>query len=133
MSIDLPEAGTVCMLTTYGPDGSLHTRPVKVWPGNCPYDLLVLTEYDAAKLTDIAHDPQVGLGAQSAEGWWSAEGTATVDPDATADTLRAAGLSSRLPVTVVRITLSRVRQWVVTGTGPWDNSYAEQTFPAEAP
>jgi hypothetical protein len=60
---------------------------------------------------------------------WPGEGTATLDPDAVADTLRAAGLPSSRRATVVRITLERFRQWTVTGAGPWDNTYAEQTFP----
>jgi hypothetical protein len=118
------------MLTTYGPNGELHSRPVTVWPGDCPHDLLVITEPDAAKVEEIAANARVGLGGPTGDGWWSAEGTATLDPDAVADTLRAAGLPAGLRETVVRITLTRVRNWTVTGDGPWDNTYAEQTFPS---
>ena len=128
MTTDLPEAGVVCMLTTYGPAGELHARPVTVWPGGCPCDLLVITEPDAAKVDEIGVNSHVGLAGPTKYGWWSAEGTATLDPDAVADTLRAAGLPSGHRETVVRITLARVRQWTVTGDGPWDNTYAE-TFP----
>ncbi len=80
MTTDLPGAGAVCMLTTYGPAGALHARPVTVWPGHCPNDLLMLTEPDAAKVDEIAVNPRVGLGGATEEGWWSAEGTATLDP-----------------------------------------------------
>ena len=115
------------MLTTYG-STTLHTRPVTVWPGDCPSELLVLTEPDAEKISDIAGQPDVALGGSSPDGWWSAEGTAVVDQDATATALSAAGLPSQRRLAVVRITLSRLREWTVTGRGPWDNTYAERTF-----
>jgi hypothetical protein len=118
------------MLTTYGPAGTLHARPVTVWPGDCPHDLFVITEPDAAKIDEIAANPQVGLGGATQDGWWSAEGSATLDPDSVADTLRAAGLPPGRRATVVRIEVVRIRKWTVTGDGPWDNTYAEQTFPA---
>ncbi len=130
MTTDLPGAGAVCMLTTYGPAGTLHARPVTVWPGDCPHHLFVITEPDAAKIDEIAANPQVGLGGATHDGWWSAEGSATLDPDSVADTLRAAGLSPSRRETVIRITIARIRHWTVTGDGPWDNTYAEQTFPA---
>ena len=128
MTTDLPGAGMVCMLTTYGPAGAVHSRPVTLWPGDCPQDLLVITERDAAKVDEIAANAQVGLAGPTADGWWSAEGAAALDPDAAAATLRAAGLPSNLRETIVRITLTRIRRWTVTGDGPWDNTYVEESF-----
>lgn len=124
---ELPAPGTVCLLTTHGPT-TLHTRPVTVWPGACAGDLFVLTEPDAEKISDIAGRADVALGGPSPDGWWSAEGSAVVDRDATATALRTAGLPAQRRLTVVRITLSRLREWTVTGRGPWDNTYAERTF-----
>lgn len=126
---DLPGAGTVCLLTTYERGGALHARPVTVWPGHCACDLLILTEADAAKVDEIAANPQVSLAGPSADGWWSADGTATLDPDAVQDTLRAAGLPPHHPVTVVRVSITRLRAWTITGSGPWDNTYLERTYP----
>lgn len=121
-------AGTVCMLTTYGPDATLHARPVTIWSGSSPYEVVVLSAPDAAKIAEITAQPEVSLSGSSADGWWSAEGAATLDSDAVLDTLRAAGLPTHVPVTAVRITLSRIRRWTVTGSGPWDNTYDEQVF-----
>jgi len=125
VTIALPAPGAVGLLTTYGAAATLHARPVVIWAGSGPYEVVVLTAPDAAKVSEILSQPQVSLGGSSDDGWWAAEGIASVDRDAAADTLRSAGLPDHLPVVAVRIALTRLRRWTVTGSGPWDNTYDE--------
>ena len=119
-----PPAGSVWLLTTRAIDGRLRSRPVTVFHGSDDAEVTIFTAASARKVTDISSDPAVTLAGPVAGGWWSAEGSASVDHDATTE-LAAAGLPTAPDSCVLRVRLQLVRQWTMHSGQPWDNTVEE--------
>ena len=119
-----PPAGSVCMLTTRAVDGRLRSRPVTVFHGADDAEVTIFTAASARKVTDISSDPAVTLAGPVADGWWSAEGSASIDQDATSE-LAAAGIPIAPSSCVLRVRLQLVRQWTMHSSQPWDNTVEE--------
>jgi general stress protein 26 len=78
---DIVHGARTALLTTVGPDGELHARPLAVQDKAFCGSLRFLVQADSEKVEDIARNPHVNVAIESQGGYLSIAGTATVTQD----------------------------------------------------
>lgn len=76
---DLVEKSPICMVTTLGPEGRLHARPMTRQDSEFHGRIRFLAPKDGHLVSEIAADPRVNVSVQSRDGFVSVSGRATVD------------------------------------------------------
>mgnify|MGYP001323090235 CR=1 FL=1 len=123
---EIVTSADVAMLTTEGPDGSLHARPLAVLQKTFERSIRFLIEDPSPKVEEIRANPRVNVTFSSKKGFLSLAGTARLieDDEAAVDELWGPAAEAWFPggredpeIVVLEVLPDSAEYWAKTETG----------------